>query len=71
MKKTSAFISTIALSLAIALALSGCTVQKNNGGSSAEAELADDISAETAPSDALSEAFDSIGSYAELCFGYT
>ena len=62
-----------ALLLAVALTLSGCTVQKNNGGSSAEAELTDDISAAAAPSpsDALSESFDGIGSYAELCFGYT
>ncbi|MDE6746990.1 MAG: hypothetical protein K2J72_10200, partial [Oscillospiraceae bacterium] len=79
MKKTSAFISAIALSLAVMLALSGCTEQKNDGGGlSDEAELIDDISvgeasAETAPSpsDALRESFDSIGSYAELCFGYT
>ncbi|MDE7304273.1 MAG: hypothetical protein K2N60_13250 [Oscillospiraceae bacterium] len=81
MKKASAFISTITLSLAVTLTLSGCAEQKNNSGStspSSETGLIDDISvseasAETAPSrsDALGELFDGIGSYAELCFGYT
>lgn len=82
MKKISAFINAIALSLAVTLTLSGCAERKNNSGSSpsptSETGLIDDISvveasAETASSrsDALSDPFDGIGSYAELCFGYT
>lgn len=82
MKKITAFIRMTALSLAAALTLSGCAVQKDSSNaplSPQEIEFTDEITVEkvyakpasVTASSSLSKAFDGIESYSKLCFGYT